>query len=201
MHFPIQLGKVRLLISYLFPSTIYSFPLINSYSIWHNLPLNIVIVRNSKDTLVKGDWWLCNILEPFTLWWTEVTFVDAFKVFLCKWGPFSDQVTEVWPEQARHSAFVSVSSCPFECLGWARRRSQVIKRSLLSTLRQKCHLCLVTVTIRSFEIFQRVTLLSGCAVAGHPGRWGIEYLSLYPAVHETYFSSDPPGLGKESEAV
>lgn len=72
-----------------------------------------------------------------------MTFTDAHKVFLCRWGPFSDQVTEVWPEQARHRTFMSASLCPFECPWWVRRTSQVTKRSLLSTRSQKHHLSLV----------------------------------------------------------
>ena len=44
--------------------------------------------------------------------------------------------------------------------------------------------------IRIFELFQSLTLLLGCVVAGHPGRWGIECLSLYPVVSETHFSSE-----------
>lgn len=165
-----HLGKVRLQISYRFPST--NSPLIHSYSTWHALLLHIVIVRNSKNTLLRGNWWLCNILKPLRLWrWTEVTFMEVHKVFLCRWGPFSDRVTEVWPEQARHRAFMSASSCPFECPWWVRRMSQVTKRNLLNTLSQKHYLRLVFVV--SGPLWQLEALSS---FKGSLSSWGVLWL-------------------------
>ena len=142
--FPYILAKSDFGFHISFPVQMCPFPLIYSYSTWHALLLHIVFVRNSKNTLLRGNCWLCNILKPFGLWrWTAVTFIDVHKVFLCRWGLFSEQVAAVWPQQSRHLAFMPASSCPFECPWSVRRMSQVTKRRLLSTLSEKHYLNLV----------------------------------------------------------
>lgn len=164
--FPYILAKSDFRFRISSPAQMCPFPLISSYSTWRALLLHRVIVRNSKNTLLRGNWWLCNILKPFRLWgWTEVTFTDAHKVFLCRWGPFFDQVMEVWPEQARHRVFMSSSSCPFNALDGLEGLPRL-----------------------QIEAFSPSPF--GLYCGWSPGRWGIECLPLYPVVSETHFSSE-----------